>query len=65
MTVFCDVAPYNIIALMMEAVSISETSLDFYETTGRNIPEDSNLHTRRHENLKSHRINVVLTMVFV
>jgi hypothetical protein len=26
---------------MMEAVSISETSVSFYETTQRNIPEDS------------------------
>jgi hypothetical protein len=28
-------------ALMMEAVSISETSENFYQTTRRNIPEDS------------------------
>jgi hypothetical protein len=28
------------IALMMEAVSISETSASFYETARRNIPED-------------------------
>jgi hypothetical protein len=27
-------------ALMMEAVSTSETSVSFYETTRRNIPED-------------------------
>jgi hypothetical protein len=26
---------------MMEAVSVSETSVSFYETTRRNIPEDS------------------------
>jgi hypothetical protein len=25
------------------------------QTTGRNIPEDSNLHTRRRENLKSYK----------
>jgi hypothetical protein len=30
-----------IIALMMESVSISETSVNFYQTTRRNIPEDS------------------------
>jgi hypothetical protein len=29
---------------MMEAVSISETSVNFYETTQCNIPEDSHLH---------------------
>jgi hypothetical protein len=41
-------------ALMMEAVSTSETSVNFYETTRRNISEDSHLFTRRRENLKSH-----------
>jgi hypothetical protein len=39
---------------MMEVVSTSETSVNFYDTTRRNIPEDSRLHTRRRENLKSH-----------
>jgi hypothetical protein len=29
--------------LMMEAVSTSETSVNFYDTTRRNIPEDSHL----------------------
>jgi hypothetical protein len=32
-------------ALMMEAVSTSETSVNFYETTRRNIPEDGHLHS--------------------
>jgi hypothetical protein len=40
-------------ALMMQAVSTSETSANFYQTTRRNILEDSHLHTRRRENLKS------------
>jgi hypothetical protein len=31
----------SIIALMMEAESTSETSVNFYQTTLRNIPEDS------------------------
>jgi hypothetical protein len=31
-------------AMMMEAASISETSVNFYQTTQRNIPEDSHLH---------------------
>jgi hypothetical protein len=43
----------TIIALMMEAVCTSETSLNFYGTTRRNIAEDGPLHTRRRENLKS------------
>jgi hypothetical protein len=39
---------------MMEAESTSETSVNFYQTIRRNIPEDSHRHTRRSENLKSH-----------
>jgi hypothetical protein len=39
---------------MMEAASTSETSVNFYQTTRRNTPEDSHLHTRRRENLESH-----------
>jgi hypothetical protein len=33
-----------IVAQMMEAVSTSETSVSFYETTRRSILEDSHLH---------------------
>jgi hypothetical protein len=44
------------IALMMEAASTSETSVNLYQTTRRNYPEDSHLHTRHRENLKSHLI---------
>jgi hypothetical protein len=40
--------------VMMEAVSSSETSVNIYQTTRHNIPEDSHLHIRRRENLKSH-----------
>jgi hypothetical protein len=43
-----------LIVLMMEAASTSETSVNFYQTTRCNIPEDSRLHTRRRENLNSH-----------
>jgi hypothetical protein len=42
------------IALMMEAVSTSETSANFYQIT-RPIPEDSHLRIRRRESPKSHR----------
>jgi hypothetical protein len=42
------------IALMMEAASTSETSVNFYQTTWRNNPEHSHLHFRRRENLKFH-----------
>jgi hypothetical protein len=44
----------KLIALMMGTASTSETSVNFYQTTRRNGPEDSHLHTRRPENLKSH-----------
>jgi hypothetical protein len=65
MSVFWDVAPCSLveidlrfIAMNMEAVSNSETSVNFYETTRLNIPEDSHLHIRGRENLKSNlRIN--------
>jgi hypothetical protein len=40
----------------MDAVSISETSLNFQQTTRRNFPEDSHLHFRRLENLNSHPV---------
>jgi hypothetical protein len=43
-----------IIALMMEAARTSETSVDIQLRTQQYIPEDSELHTCRHENLKSH-----------
>jgi hypothetical protein len=44
------------IALMMERAKTSETSVNFYHTTRRNNPKDNHLHTRRLENLKSHRL---------
>jgi hypothetical protein len=50
MTVLWDLA---MIALMMEAVNTSETSVTFYETTLRYIPEDSHLDTLHRDNLKS------------
>jgi hypothetical protein len=45
-----------IIALMMEAARTSETSFDIQLRTLQYMPEDSELHTRRRENLKSHII---------
>jgi hypothetical protein len=43
------------IALMKETASTSETLVNFYQTTHHNNPEDRHLHTRRRENLKSHK----------
>jgi hypothetical protein len=43
---------------MMEVVRTSETSVNFNVTTRRYIPEDSKLHVRSRENLKSHTVNL-------
>jgi hypothetical protein len=48
-----------IIILMMEAISTSEMSVNFYQSTWCNIPEDNDLHTHCCENLKSHRENLI------
>jgi len=60
MAVVWDTAPYSLveayrrfIALMMEAVRPSETSVNFKDTTRRYIQENCHL-TRRRENLKAH-----------
>jgi hypothetical protein len=52
--VVSEVHAASIIALMMEASRASETSVDIQVRTRQYIPEDSELHTRRRENLKSH-----------
>jgi hypothetical protein len=38
----------------MKELSSSETSVSIYQTTRRDMPEDSKSHTRRRENLESH-----------
>jgi hypothetical protein len=53
------------IALMMEAAVTSEKSVNFYQTTRGNNPEDSHLHTRRRENLKSHSFDEVLGELYI
>jgi hypothetical protein len=40
-----------LIIMMMEAVSISETLANFYQTTWHDIPKDSHLHPCHCENL--------------
>jgi hypothetical protein len=45
----------SLIALMMEAARTSETSVYIDLTTRQRIPEDSELHIRRREYLKSHK----------
>jgi hypothetical protein len=48
---------------MMETGSTSETSVNFYQTTRRNNPEDSHLHIRRRENLKSHKLRLTYAVL--
>jgi hypothetical protein len=43
----------SIIALMRDEANTFETSVNFYQTTRRNNLEDSHIHTRRRQNLKS------------
>jgi hypothetical protein len=50
-------AAFIIRVMMMEAARTYETSVDIQLSTRQYIPEDSELHIRRHENLKSHKIN--------
>jgi hypothetical protein len=42
-----------------EASNTSKTPVNFYQTTQRNIPEDSHFLSRRRENLKSHLMHGV------
>jgi hypothetical protein len=48
---------------MLEAASTPETSVNFYQTTRRNNPEDSHLHARRRENLKSYLVHMLLLLI--
>jgi hypothetical protein len=55
MTVFWDVAQCSLVQIdrrfrggIIEAVSTSETSVNFYQTTRRNIAEDSHLQCLTH-----------------
>jgi hypothetical protein len=79
MTIFWDVAPCSLVEIyqllerhtasiireMVMAVSTSEMSVNFYQTTRRNIPEDSHLHTHRRENLKSNVFIIVFSACVV
>jgi hypothetical protein len=40
----------------MDAICISETSVDFYLTTRRYIPEDKSLHSHFYEKFKSSKL---------
>jgi hypothetical protein len=42
-------------SLLMKEEIVFETSVNFYDTTRRKIPEDSHLHTLRCDSLKSHK----------
>jgi hypothetical protein len=44
----CSLVEFYLITLMMEAVSTSETTINYYQTTRRYNPEDSHLHSKEH-----------------
>jgi hypothetical protein len=67
MVVFWVVATFSLVvwakkALIMKEASTSETSVNFYQTTRHNNPQDSHLHPRRRENLKCHLVTIVLQL---
>jgi hypothetical protein len=51
--------------LMMKALRTSQTSVQSNETTQRCIPEDSKLHTRRRENLKSQNDSNIYIYIYI
>jgi hypothetical protein len=52
---------FLLIALMIEVVPTRETCV-YFETKQRCISEDHNLHTRRHEAIKSHILTYILNI---
>jgi hypothetical protein len=50
-------------ALMMEAARTSEMSVDIQLRTRQYVPEDSELHTHRRENLKSHMFEFMFCFI--
>jgi hypothetical protein len=42
----------------MEATRFYEVSIDFQQTTWRDIPDDRTLQNNRHENIKFHELTV-------
>jgi hypothetical protein len=69
MAVFRFLAPCSLvitaITLMMKAVGIYETSVNFYQTTRSYNPEESHLQIRRRENLVSHMPDTVYNRIIV
>jgi hypothetical protein len=55
----------SLIDLMLEAARTSETSVNIELRTWHYIPEDSELYTRRSENLKSHIMSLCPVFVSV
>jgi hypothetical protein len=45
--------------IMVEVVSISETSVYFYHTARRSILEDCHLYNRRYDNMKSSSLRIL------
>jgi hypothetical protein len=60
-----EVRAASIIRAMMEAARTSETSVEMVLRTRQNIPEDSELHTRSCENLKSHKMELIFKLNYL
>jgi hypothetical protein len=48
----------SLLTVVMEGVRTSETSLNVYQTTRLNIPENSHVHNRRRDNVKIRRLHL-------
>jgi hypothetical protein len=53
----------TIITLIMDAARTSETLVNVYQTTQRDLPEDSHLHIHCCENLQFHRLHDVISIL--
>jgi hypothetical protein len=58
-----EVLTASVVALMIEETSTSETSVNAYQNTRRNIPEDSHRRTRRPQFSDVHGLRGVKTEV--
>jgi hypothetical protein len=63
--VFISQTVVSAITLMMEAVSTSESSVNFYQTTRRSNSENSQLHSRCRENLSVFFVGVLFCFLLM
>jgi hypothetical protein len=54
---------YGVSEVITASIIKAMRSVNFYQTTRRNIPKDSHPHTRRRENLKCHSFSTLFSLV--